>query len=368
MGLIYLDSMDHYGTLQATGKWTSGDFNDAGVLPPSYVEATGGRQGSQAITNDRSGNDSTVGVSPSGGEWIQIGMAYQTDVGSDDDIIKISDVASSGVYMLVLKRNLNGGFRIRNGSNDTFGTTLGNSRARLWHSNEWVYIEFRARIHASLGECYLYVNGKKEIGLTGQDTIGTGPATPIGRVEIRADGWMDDLYICETGGSDAELDASNDSSPGDCHVEALIAVAGNGNYTAWTPASGVDHGAMVDDPMDPDPEPTDRRTDWPDGATTVNTSATVGQKDSYNHDTIAQTTHTKIWGVQLNSWMAKDAIGNREVTPFVRMSSTDYSGTAEALATSYLDYLTIWQRRPSDSAAWTIADIDAAEFGVEVTT
>ena len=383
MSLIMIDSFDHYGTLDGAGKITDWDGEGSGTFPPTYIDYTNpggsdtGRKGSAGVVTDRSGNSFEQGVTVQADDYVQVGLAYKSSSGTNRDVIHIADAGGAALsYFVVLQRMENGAYRVRNGANGTFGTTLGLTRARLWHTNRYNYIEFRVRVHATLGEVYVYVNGRRELALTGQDTVGNmTPSPPIGVVSFRIDGFMDDMYICDSGGPVAEMDASSDTMPGDCYVEALVAVVGNGFHTDWTPTSGGDHGAMVDDALDPDPEPSDKRTYHPNDDERggevpefdANESLTVGDKDSYNHADIVQTQNTVIYGIQYNPWIKKDDQGVRTVRPFTRISGTDYvASVSEALSESWIDRFYVWQLNPDTSAQWTVAEVDAAEFGVEV--
>lgn len=383
MSLIMVDSFDHYGTLDAFGKITNWDGDGAGVLPPSFIDYdnTGGsdtgRKGSAGVTNDRSGNGFDQGVPGGGVTDLQVGFAYKTDNGADLFVVGFASGGNgAGFGNVFLTRLGNGSYRVWTGPNETLGSILGDTRARLWHRDRYNYIEFRCTFSATVGSVDVWVNGRKELSLTGVDTVGSQGGSSYDTINFRADGYMDDMYICNAGGSDPELDASDSSAaPGDVYVEMLIAQTGNGFHTDWTPTTGMDHGAMVDDGIDPDPEPTDKRTYHPnddDDAGEVPEfdaveSLTVGDKDSFNHANISETNNTVVWGVQYNPWMSKDDMGTRIIRVFTRISGTDYAhANDEALAESWVDHFQVWQRSPATTNAWTVAEIDGAEFGVEV--
>lgn len=51
---------------------------------------------------------------------------------------------------------------------------------------------------------------------------------------------------------------------------------------------------------------------------------------------------------------------------FLRISGTDYFGDTKTLTTSYANYSQVWSINPATSGAWSIADINACEFGIEL--
>jgi hypothetical protein len=111
---------------------------------------------------------------------------------------------------------------------------------------------------------------------------------------------------------------------GDCVVECLLPQTGNGDLTDFTPSTGTDHGAMVDE------NPPNDDTDY-------TTGDTAGQQDCYQYPSLALT--GAILGIQTNLYAKKTDAGARTVAPIVRLGSTTYVGVAVAPATSY-SYLT----------------------------
>jgi hypothetical protein len=51
----------------------------------------------------------------------------------------------------------------------------------------------------------------------------------------------------------------------------------------------------------------------------------------------------------------------------VRISTTNYAGaTSAGLATTYADKITMYETSPATAAAWTVTEIDGAEFGCKL--
>ena len=262
MSLLFIESFDHMGT-------------DAADLAEKWLQATaaafsftvgGGRNGSNRL------NWTTVGTAIEQGvvfpdEWYQVGWALRR-TGTSNPSIGIAN--PNGSPLGFWRFNDDGSVSYWIGPNTTLGTLLFTSRPRLYHFNLYDFIEVRGRLHDTLGELHLYVNGKKEGSMTGLDT--TDGVSAITRVILFASGGADDIYIAGSGGPDAALDATSDTMPGDVHVEALFALTDAveaGFHSDWTPNPASDHGANVDDPGPND------------GDTTTNESQTVGDIDTY---------------------------------------------------------------------------------------
>jgi hypothetical protein len=89
---------------------------------------------------------------------------------------------------------------------------------------------------------------------------------------------------------------------------------------------------------------------------------TPGHKDSYK---MALYGDSPIYGVQLNLGARKGDFGSRQIEPLIRQSATDYTGATSTLGLFYLFYSWLLNQDPSGSD-WTIATVDADEFGVEI--
>lgn len=132
-------------------------------------------------------------------------------------------------------------------------------------------------------------------------------------------------------------------------VTAFNPTTGNGANTGFTPSTGSDHGALVDEATANDD------TDY-------NAGGSAGVKDTYLFNTSALAGKT-INGVSLNLCSKATTAGTNTIAGVARIGGTDYDGTTRSITTSYAYYEQLWGPRPSDSAAWTQADV--AEFGMK---
>jgi hypothetical protein len=95
-------------------------------------------------------------------------------------------------------------------------------------------------------------------------------------------------------------------------------------------------------------------------------SDTLNHKQGFGITTGSLST---VKGIQLNNHCRLDQAGTRKITPLIRSNSTDYSGTETgAIPADYRFESEIFETDPDDSSAWTQTKLEAAEFGLEITT
>lgn len=281
---------------------------------------------------------------PVSGTTAIIGVAIKTTgFGSTSNIIEVYEgstlhmaVGIDGSGHLLVLRNT---------------TTLATSSSTI-STNTWYYVEFKTVIHDSTGTYEVRVDGSTFGGLTatGQDTrnggSGTWDAVALGGF---SSGQSDDLYICDGSGS------LNNDFLGDSKVETLLpqtdAVAA-GSHADFTPSTGTDHGALVD-------ETNPNTSDY-------NSSSTVGHIDSYNYPSLTLT--GTIRGVQVSPFHAKTDAGARTVSTMTRVASTDYvnGGTAISPPTTFGYDTQVFETNPNSGVAWTASDVNSAEFGLKI--
>lgn len=228
-------------------------------------------------------------------------------------------------------------------------TVLATSAA--YSAQQWHWFEFKALIDPSAGTYELRHNESVDTSGTGANTAdsGTAGADVIDYQFRYASLYLDDLYICDGSGS-----APDNDFLGDVVVEGRLPT-GDGNYSQFTPSSGSDHYALLDDPAT-----------TPDDDTKVS-SGTVGHKDTLTFDNLSFITGT-IFGVRLYTSAKLSAAGTRTMRAKARVSSTDYNGSSTWTinSTLYKHFTEIFRVNPNTSAAWTVGEVNAAEFGFEV--
>jgi hypothetical protein len=90
-------------------------------------------------------------------------------------------------------------------------------------------------------------------------------------------------------------------------------------------------------------------------------SATPGQRNSYDFQALPVT--GSILGVQHVTTVRKDNTGTRTVKQFARVADADDDGAAITVTDNYLMQRRMLLLNPATGLPWTIAELDAAEFG-----
>lgn len=234
-------------------------------------------------------------------------------------------------------------------------TTLGVSASGLINVNVENYIEVRWLPDPTVGEVEVRLNGDPTpvLLLTGQNT-GTALA--------------DTVFIGGAGGDGTrnisawyfvQVDAT---PPNDFlgHIRyGVLPVTGNGANSGLVGSDGntVDNYLLVDDPAINH-----------DSDSTYVQSGTVTDKDTYATADLPTTPLSIIAVCPLIIAKKMDA-GSRAITALIRSGGTDYQGATEQfLSTSYVARREAFLTDPDTATAWDEAGINAAEFGLEVTT
>lgn len=334
MALRFIDSFDHYSSSELLAKWT----RTAGGGGPSVV--AGGRHGNRL---EFSPNRLLYKTLDEQSTWI-VGLAIFMPSVLASDFLQIVD---SGTTHVDVRVNASGNLTVTRA-----GTLLGTGAAVL-SASVWYFVELKTTIHDSSGVVELRLNGVPQVTLSGIDTRNGANAwaNEIGLVWNGAFGsvfFVDDLYVCDANGS------VNNTFVGDCQVEAHLP-NGNGNSSQFDGSDGnqIDNYLLVDETA-------------PDGDTTYVESGDVGDKDTYAFTNVSGTAAGTVAGLQMLARARKTNTGNRKLDLVARHSATEEDSASEhALSTSY-EYLREIRETKPGGGAWTLSDIDGAEFGVKV--
>ena len=330
MALRFIDSFDHY--TDVTTKYTTSSY-----ASPS---AGNGRNSTASMRLSRT-NSYFSKTLDSQTTWI-VGVAIRlSSIGYGKKLIGFldgggiqCDLRVDGVGVLTVTRN---------------GTTIGTGSSLL--INTWYYIEFKLTIDNATGVAIVMVNGQTDINLTGIDTQAWASATAnviylggaIGT--STTENWdFDDLYVCDGTGA-----APCNDFLGDCRVEALLP-SGAGANTVWTPSAGANYACVDDNPPNDD-------TDYV-------SSSNATDKDTYALGNLATTAGT-VYGVQTVLEARKDDAGTRTVKSTVLLSATESNGANANLGDTYAMVRDVFEAKPG-GGAWTVADVNNAELGMEL--
>lgn len=232
--------------------------------------------------------------------------------------------------------------RIRRGT-----TVLASTSALGWSLNQWHHVAMYAKIDDSTGAIQLWVDGVEAIALTTSlDTKNGGSTGIIDVISVQAASGqtgvdIDDLIVM-TG-----LDYL-----GEKRVIGQVCES-DGADTDFTPSSGSDNYAMVDDAT-------------PDGDATYNYSPTDGARDSFVFPSLGVGASAEVDVVVVHAIARKDDTSTVELATSVRIDGTDYDGTQTALSGSYGLVRSVRTVDPDTTAAWTVAGVEGAEYGYVV--
>lgn len=231
------------------------------------------------------------------------------------------------------------------------GTLIGSSAAGTMDGS-WHYVEMSATINATTGSVVVKVDGTSVINFSG-NTKNTGTSTNIDSIRFKTGRYVanpiatiaiDDLYICDATGT------TNNTFLGDVRVQSMVPNAA-GSSTQLTPTGAATNYSNVGE--------------VPYNDTTYNASPTVGQRDTYKMTSLTAST-TTIFGTQSVAHMQKSDAGVANAKVALKSGATVYYDNTQSLGTSVGVYTQVRETDPATSAAWTVANANALEAGMEV--
>lgn len=345
MAVVLLEGFDHFGGGEEDKKGWIWELN-AGTFNT-------GRLGGQAIYQNTSGGLGSCVRKSLGGDYgtLYLGCAFRFGSFNAANSVYFCDgtggPTDTGSMQLGFRISGTGAFQVFSGS-----STLAETAA-LFSINTWYYVELYALIHNSAGAYTLRVNGVQLLTGSGVDTSATGNAyASTVRLRSTQNGacYWDDLYILDdTGG------APLNTFLGDIRIETIFP-SGNGNSSQFVGSDGnsTDNYLLVDD------------TTAPDEDSTYVESATVSDKDTYAFGDLSVSSGT-IFAVNPIVYTRKTDAGSRSIAVVARLSGgTEEDGSNISLPTSYTFYNSLRTTKPG-GGAWSISDVNGAEFGYKVT-
>ncbi len=329
MALRFLDSFDHYTNLAE--KWTA---STASIQNGTF------RTGIQALSLTPTHNVSlTLDAQQT---WI-VGFAFNVS-GAPNTNSALIQTLDGGTLQGELRLNSDMTFSLLN------NTTVVATSTYAPLTNVWHYLEFKHTIASVGGLLEVRIDGAVIATFTG-NTQHTGNAT-ANSIQILNSGaggtvYVDDLYILDGTGA-----APNNAYWGDTQIQALVP-NGAGNYTQWgTLVGAASHYAAVNEVP-------------PNDDTSYVADATSGHNDSYTFQDLSILSGT-INGIQVLMRAREDAAGGPQIKRLYRNAATDNLGAAVTLALSYQYFMEILATDPIAAAAWTVANVNSAEFGAQV--
>jgi hypothetical protein len=358
--LEYFDGFDDYSTAQITRYWPtaigSGNPYFTAVPDTSHmtIDPTGGRNGGAALKFGPSCQQGLLLPGLAGSVPIRTvgmavkGSAYADTNGNQPFLIVFYDTATPQVGLVVNLDNTLSVYRLA--TNGGLGTLLLGPSAFSLSLGVYYYIEMMATIHATAGSAFVRMNGVTVLTGTSLNTRNTANntcnAVSIGAVHINGSGstiWVDDFYM-----------RSDAVTCGDCRVISALPAA-NGflnNFARGGADSGANWSQVNDNPANDD-------TNY---IQTVN----PGDIDLYAYPPLPVTSGT-VYGVMACPVLRNDSAGTTTAVPEYRSGGANHDGTGPQPvgSTTYNAYPDIQGQDPGTGAAWTIAGVNGAQFGIK---
>jgi len=274
--------------------------------------------------------------------WIVGGAFAPQALSATHPIIALVDAGTVQIHVDI---HTDGSIKAYRGTGT--GNLLGTSTGVTLSVATYYYIEVKATIHDSTGSIEVLVNGITRLLLTGIDTKVTANAY-ANAVRLAAAGsggvLIDDVYINDGSG------AEDNDFWGDVKVYPVLPTSDSAAGNSWTPSTGSDKFATVDEAAQ-------------NGDTDYISSTTPGDRQLFGFAPFAGLGAIK--AVQLSAFVRKDDGATREVKLTARPGSTNHDGAVQAVPSSYARKAESWTKDPDTAAAWVQSDLNASEFGVK---
>jgi archaellin len=305
---------------------------------------------SSTIVAPRTGGFMRCGASSHWGElrlpapWqdtITMGFAWKTSGLSSSVICQCFELIGGQVQVSIGSKS-DGAFELMRSSSVVATTAAG-----LYVANQWYYLEVQTKVHQTAGTLTLRLNGT-QIGTFAGDTQTSSTNSYVSAIRLAtgsANNYFDDLYICAAA-------TTPDPFLGDCVVEMLVP-NGNGavNQFAGSDGDSVNNWELVDE--------------VPVVADTYVVSSTPGHQDLYTLSALAPST-APVLAVSAVATAAKRDVAARALKPLIRRGVTTAGAAQPLLDENYLQVQTVWTVDPETGSAWTPANVDALQAGMEV--
>jgi hypothetical protein len=228
------------------------------------------------------------------------------------------------------------------------GGTLLSTAPTIVLSSVYNYFELQVTVSTNNGSLTARVNGTIVINLSSINTSVDGTSivnqVGVGSTYIGAGncGYVDDMYV-----SDLTGNVPYNSFLGDVHVTTMFPSA-NGSTVSWTPLANANWQEVSDTAMDSD--------------SSYNLSNVPGQIDTFVTAGLS-ITPTTIYGVQVKMATRMEAGGADQIAAVVNSNSIQQISVGQNVLSSYTYIDQIFVADPNTSVAWTMAGVNAAQYG-----
>lgn len=338
--LLFTEGFDgNLSNTQLLKKW--------GTFTSVTLQASGRNGGGNAFWTF--GTQCEVGIRPN--PTMIAGIAVNP-LGPLTGVINLIEFGDPGSSVQVrIRINTNGTVEaLRSGT-----ATLGTSVATVI-TDAYTYLECKLFVHQTLGTVEVRLDNVTVLNITGADTQGSGISNLIQSVDFGGNTGagvrVDDIYIADDQGS------LNNDFLGDCRVDTLVPVSDDiAEFDTATPSAN--HFENVDE------IPVDENTSY-------NETPTNGDRDVYGMSSLpVHPVPSVVLGVQPWAYVINDNdSGDTQIRTLARPISTIFNGGILGASPEdwmiLMEQLNILENNPETAAPWLEAEVNAANFGMEV--
>lgn len=288
------------------------------------------------------------------GKTLVVGFRFKTSNSTqieDRPLVSIHSYSVVGTFensQMTVSLVDNNKLRIKRGAVVILDTT-----GVILTTDTWYHFEWKVLVHQSAGSYDIRIDGSSVLSASGLDTQDSDNAINFIRFGSQRSGGaltealMDDLYILNSDGS-----VLNDFL-GVNNVVRVYYPDADAGPNQFTPSTGVDHYALVD-------ETDEDFADYLDGVTATD-------REAFSMQPVGSGTFK---AVMQEALIKTNSSGVRNVRQVVESGVTTSNGTTKAISdpNNPVALRRILETDPDTSLSWTEAGINAAEFGVEVQT
>lgn len=351
MALLFTDGCDSYAaTSDFLKKWNSN------AIGATY-NATGGRWGGPCIVIPQNAYNTAMwtrallggGARVLGGFWLKL-TGTPTGTGNRPILAFLnSSISGQGGISFENAAGRLGFHRWRGAFDGGAGITYYGTASVM--DGQWHWIEFDINFVSSGGTSRLWVDGV--LDLTTTSTMIESGTPDIQALGLYGQGgfnqFYDDIVVYSASGI---YPTASHAPLGPLQIQTLRP---NADVTAqFTPsASGASHYTMVNETV-------------PDGDGNYVESNVAGNRDLFEFTDLSGNIQGVV-GVMLNNYAKNAGGGTAKFRTVAKSGSSVDVGSDMQPTVAYLTHQQPWSLNPATGQAWTVSEVNAAQFGFDVT-
>lgn len=356
MAFLHSNSFDYYTTLS----------HETYVVANGAISAGNGRFSTASYRSTSNGNQSTshyLRKTITQGDVFIVNLAFRCSglPAANRDYMLAGLIDGENLQCAVVLKSDGKIYACRSTGNAFFNISLGGGGLTSLGADSsaiavdvYYHLQIKFTIHNSTGSIVVKRDGATVISTGSVDTQQTGNAFADGILmgylqdaSSPSNLDFDDWIVMDDAGS-----YMNDFI-GEKRIGCLFPTA-EGTTIQWTPSTGADNSALVDETA-------------PNDDTDYVSSSNVGDKDTYVMQNLPSTA-AGVSAVVVKHRARKDDAGVRQIAARVRSGSSEAVGDTKTMASSYEYHHSVFYTDPNTSPldVWTSGAVDSMEVGSEV--